>query len=174
MAKKEKYGHRDTYPRFYKADNELQQRVGTGTLDPANVSRAQEYMNSYAVDIVPQLRMYLESLNSMLDEARTVNYQREEFLPPVLKTLMNVKSDSGMFQEMMVCRISAFVLTFMEDIQKFDNDIVEILDAYLKVSKTLLDLKIRDETNPHGQSFLSEIRAACKRYYEKRAVNTGR
>ena len=174
MAKKDKYKHSETFPRFYKADVELQQRIGTGTLDPAVIARAQEYMNTDAVDIAPELRMYMDQLAASVAEARKINYQREEFLPGILRSLMNIKSDSGMFQQMMVCRISAFVLTFLEDVQKFDNDIVEILDAYMKVTRTLLDLDIRDETNPHGQSFLTEIRAACKRYYEKHAANIGR
>jgi len=174
MAGKDKYGYKETYPRFYKADNELQQRVGTGTIDPATIAKAQDYMNAVNTDITPSLREDLHKIAGALAEARKISYDREEFLPHVTRPLMNIKSLSGMFNELMVCRVSAFMLTFLEDVKKFDNDIADIIDAYMKVVRTLLDLKIRDETNPHGQSFLTEIRAATKRYYEKHAANVGR
>jgi hypothetical protein len=174
MAKKDKYGYKESFPRFYKADNELQQKIGTGTLDSAIVARAQEYMNSVTTDITPELRAHLDEIAAALAEARKVTYDREEFLPRILRPLMNVKSLSGMFQQLMVCRVSAFVLTFLEDVKKFDNDVADIVDAYTKVAKTLLDLKIKDETNPHGQSFLTEIRNATKRYYDKYAEKVGR
>ncbi|HEY8964343.1 MAG TPA: hypothetical protein VIN59_07785 [Alphaproteobacteria bacterium] len=174
MAKKDKYGHRESFPRFYKADHELQQRVGTGQLDPDVITKAQDYMNNVQTDIMPELRKYLDEVTGTLSEARKINYQREEFLPSIVRPLMNIKSVSGMFKELMICRVSAFVLTFLEDVKKFDNDIVDIIEAYTKVVKTLMDLKIKDETNPHGQSFLTEIRNACKRYYDKHAENVGR
>lgn len=174
MAKKEKYGHRETYPRFFKADHELQNRIGTGSLDPEALAKAHEYMSKVQTDIVPELRANLDHITGALAEARKINYDREEFLPGIVKPLMNVKSLSGMFQELMVCRVSAFLLTFLEDVKKFDNDVADIIEAYTKVANTLLDLKIREETNPHGQSFLTEIRNACKRYYDKHAEKVGR
>ena len=174
MAKKEKYGHRESYPRFFKADPELMAKVGSGTLDADVIAKAQDYMSSVTMDIVPSLRQNLDEIQTALANARTVNYDREEFLPQIVKPLMDIKSLSGMFQELMVCRVSAFVLTFLEDVKKFDNDVADIIAAYVKVVETLLDLKIKDETNPHGQSFLTEIRSATKRYYDKHTQSVGR
>ncbi len=170
MAKKDKYGYRETYPRFYKADLELQKKVGTGTLDQDAIGKVQDYLDGVNTDVTPQLREMLDAMAGNLAEARRVSYGREEFLPKITKPLMDVKSLAGMFHEMMLCRISAFLLTFLEDIRKFDDDIAEIIGAYLKVAKTLLDLKIKDETNPHGQSFLAELRGATKRYYDKQTA----
>lgn len=171
MAKKDKYGYRETFPRYYKADFELQQKVGTGTLDAEAVSKVQGYLDSVQSDVTPQLRQDLIVIENALAEAKKVSYDREQFLGTITKPLMNVKSLSGMFHEMMVCRVSAFVLTFLEDVRKFDDDVAEIIGAYLKVANTLMDLKIKEETNPHGQSFLAEIRNACKRYYDKQAAS---
>lgn len=170
MAKKEKYGHRDTFPRYFKADFELQQKIGTGSLDAEAVAKVQAMLDAVKVDIVPELRGLLDDMSKILTEAKGTGYDREQFLPNITKPLMNIKAMSGMFHEMMVCRVSAFLLTFLEDVRKFDNDIAEIIGAYLKVTKTLLDLKIKEETNPHGQSFLQEIRNACKRYYDKQTA----
>lgn len=169
MAKKDKYGYRETFPRYYKADFELQQKIGTGSLDGDAVAKVQQYLDTASSDVIPQLREDLAAMEKVLAEARTMNYDREQFLPNITKPLMNVKALSGMFHEMMVCRVSAFMLTFLEDVRKFDDDVAEIIGAYLKVTKTLMDLKIKEETNPHGQSFLAEIRNACKRYYDKQA-----
>jgi len=171
MAKKDKYGYKETFPRYFKADYELQQKIGTGTLDAESVAKVQQYLDSVQSDITPQLREDLSAMEAALTEARKTKYDREQFLNTITKPLMNVKSLSGMFHEMMVCRVSAFVLTFLEDVKKFDDDVAEIIGAYLKVSNTLLDLKIKDETNPHGQSFLAEIRNACKRYYDKQQAS---
>jgi len=170
VAKKDKYGYKESLPRFFKADIELQKKVGTGSLDNGTIGKAQAYLDSIQTDITPQLREYLMQMETALAHAREINYGREEFLPQVTKPLMDIKSISGMFHEMMVCRVSSFVLTFVEDVRKFDADVTEILSAYIKVVKTLLDLAIKDETNPHGQSFINEIRAAIKRYYDKQAA----
>lgn len=169
MAGKDKYGYRESLPRFFKADYELQKKVGTGTLDQNSVAKTQQFLDSVQVDVVPQLTEYLNEMEAVLKDARAVSYGREEFLPKITKPLMNIKATSGMFQEMMVCRVSSFVLTFLEDVRKFDNDVADIIGAYIKVTKTLMALKIKDETNTHGQSFLTEIRNACKRFYDKQA-----
>lgn len=173
MAKKDKYGYKESLPRFFKADVELQKKVGTGSLDNGSVGKAQAYLDSIKTDIAPQLRESLMLMETALANAREVNYGREEFLPDVTKPLMDIKSVSGMFHEMMICRVSSFVLTFVEDVRKFDADVTQILMAYVKVVKTLLDLGIKDETNPHGQNFINEIRAATKRYYDKQAAAKG-
>ncbi|MCB1538685.1 MAG: hypothetical protein H6865_00100 [Rhodospirillales bacterium] len=173
MSKKEKYGYRETFPRFYRADFELQQKVGTGALDADSVAKAQQYLDSVSVDVAPQIREMLTAMQTAMAEARKLSYDREEFLPAISKPLMDIKSISGMFHEMMVCRVAAFVLTFIEDVRKLDIDVLDILDAFVRVARTLLDMKIRDETNEHGQSFLAEIRAACKRYYDKQAAAKG-
>lgn len=170
MAGKKQYGHRDTFPRYFKADFELQQKIGTGTLDAEAVAKVQGFLDGVKTDVAPQLRDHLAEMEATLAEARKSGYEREEFLPKITKPLMNIKALSGMFHEMMVCRVSAFVLTFLEDVRKFDDDVAEIIGAYIKVSKTLMDLKITEETNPHGQSFLAEIRNACKRYYDKQSA----
>lgn len=169
MAGKDKYGYKESFPRYLKADFELQQKVGTGSMDPEAVAKVQNYLDSVKTDVTPQLKELLAELEKSLGEAREVKYEREQFLPKILRPLMNVKSISGMFHEMMICRVSAFILTFLEDVRKFDDDIVDIIAAYVKVIRTLMDLKIKDEINPHGQSFLAEIRSACKRYYEKQS-----
>lgn len=170
MTKKpRKYGG-EQFPRYFKADFELQQRVGTGTLDAEAVAKVQTFLDGVDVDVTPQLREHIDEIAKTLDEVKAISYDREQFLPVITRALMNIKGMSGMFHEMMVCRVSAFVLTFLEDVRKLDTDVAEIMRAYVKVSRTLLDLKIREETNPHGQSFLAEIRSACKRYYDKQAA----
>lgn len=172
MVKKDKYSNRETFPRFFKADFTLQNKIGTGTLDAEAVAKVQQYLDGVDTDVSADIRDSLAKIQSGLSAARSVSYGREEFLPQVIKPLMDIKALSGTFHEMMICRVSSFVLTFLEDVRAFDNDVVDIIDAYIKVVKVLMELKIKDETNPNGQSFLSEIRNACKRYYDKRTTAT--
>jgi hypothetical protein len=170
MAKKDKYAPRETLPRFYKADFELQKKIGTGTLDFATVAKMQAYLDALTTDVTPELRGHMDEILKILSEIQAMEYNREEFLPQITRALMNMKAISGMFHHMAVCRISAFLLTFLEDVRKFDNDVFEIVTAFTTVTKTLLDMNIRQETNPLGQTFLTEIRSACKRYYDKQAA----
>lgn len=167
MARKDKYAQGTSFPRFYKADLALQQKIGTGPLDPTAVARMQDYLDSVQVDITPRLRELLNTLETAITQAAPVAYDRDAFLPGISRPLMEIKSESGMFHEMMVCRVSSFVLTFLEDVRKLDRDVLDIISAYVKVARMLLDLKIQDEKNPVGQSCLSEIRNATKRYYDK-------
>lgn len=170
MTKKDKYGPRETLPRYFKADFELQQKVGTGQLDATAVARVQDYLDKVDIDVTADLRASMDVIAANLDEARALSYDREQFLPVISRELMNIKAMSGMFRQMMVCRVSAFVLTFLEDIKKVDNDVLGILAVYLNVVRSLMDRKITDDTNAHGQAFLQEIRAACKRYYDKQSA----
>jgi hypothetical protein len=170
MARKDKYGFRESLPRFYKSDYELQQKAGTGTLDAEKIAKLQTYLDNVQVDIVPQLLESLGALQVSADEAAQINYGREEFLPQITKSIMDIKSNSGMFHEMAVCRISSFMLTFLDDVRKCDQDILNIIAAYIKVIKMLLDLKIKQETDPVGQTCLAEIRNVTKRYYDKSAA----
>lgn len=169
MVKKDKYANTQGYPRFYKADTELQKKIGAGPLDQSVVAKVQAYMDSNKVDIKPELRMHLAEIVVMLGQIQATG-MNETYIPVITRELMNIKSLSGMFQEMMICRISAFLLTFLEDARKFDNHVIEIVAAYTRVTKALLGLNIRDETNPHGQEFLTEIRNACRRYHGKQFI----
>lgn len=171
MAGKDKYGYREYFPRYYKADTELQQKVGTGALNADDVAKAQSFLDSANIDVSDSLREKIKNIESIILDVKNIDYDREEFLPKITRPLMDIKADSGMFNQMMICRVSAFLLTFLEDVRKLDNSVLDIMDVYTKVVKTLLDMKITDETNDHGQSFLSELRNACKRYYDKNAEN---
>jgi hypothetical protein len=168
MARKDKYGFREAFPRFYKADPELKQKVGVGTLDPAVISKAQSYLDAVQTDVTPHLYEALFQIDTTLADAAQMVYGREQFLPKITKLIMDIKSNSGMFHELMVCRVSSFVLTFLDDVRNLDRGVFDIISAYVKVVKLLLDLKIKEDTNPQGQACLAEIKNAAKRYYDKR------
>lgn len=169
MAGKDKYGYRESFPRFFKPDSELKSKVGDGGVASDLVAEAQSYLGGLDTDIAPQLGSYLLALHSILDEARTAASTPATLLPRLSKPIMNLKATSGMFGQMMLCRVSAQVLTFLEDIRTIDGDVLRILDAYGKVAKILIHLGITSETDPAGQMLLVEIRHACNRYYAKHA-----
>jgi len=167
MVKRDKYASRDGFPRFYKASYELQQRVGTGTVEQARIEKAQEYLDTVQIDVVPLIREKLALLEDRIATAREVAYEREEFLTGLLRPLMDVKSLSGMFHWPVVSRISAFVLSFMEDVRRLDDDVLEIITMHNRVIRLLMDRNTPDDDDPHGQAFLTELRAATKRYYDR-------
>lgn len=168
-AKKDKYAKTDGFPRFYKADFELQKKIGAGPLDQGVVAKVQAYLDSAKPDVKPQLRLYLAEIVMMIGTIESTG-MKETYIPIITRELMNIKSLSGMFHEMMICRVSAFVLTFLEDARKFDSHVVEIVSAYTRVINVLLTMSIKEETNPVGQELLTEIRNACRRYHGKQAI----
>ena len=170
MAGKDKYGFRESFPRFLKPDSELKAKVGSGGIATDVVSEAQNYLAARQTDVAPQLGTYLLALEAGIDEARNATTAKDQLLPRIAKPVMNLKATSGMFGEMMLCRVSALVLTFLEDVRRLDADILLIMSAYLKVAKTLIHLKIRSETDPAGQVLLVEMRQACNRYYERQSA----
>jgi len=167
MAGKAKYGYRASVPRFFKPDSELKSKVGDGGVATDLVSEAQSYLEGLDTDVAPQLGIDLLALQAILDEARTAASAPTTLLPRLTKPIMNLKATSGMFGQMMLCRVSALVLTFADDIRTIDPDVLRILDAYSKVAKILIHLGITSETDPAGQKLLVEIRQACNRYYAK-------
>jgi len=167
MAGKEKFGYRPSSSSLFKSDSDLKSRVGNGVLDPAAVVEAQRYLDTLQTDIAPQLGAYVLALQAAVDDARAGS--APQHLARLSRALMDVKAMSGMFGEMMLCRVSALLLTFLEDVRRLDGEVLQIVDTYLKVAKTLIHLKIRSETDAAGQTLLVEIRRACTRYYEKQS-----
>lgn len=170
MAGKEKFGYRASSPKFFKPDSGLKNKVGNGAPDRAAVGEAQRYLDTLETDIAPQLGTYVLALQTAVDDARGASALLPEHLARLSRPLMDVKAMSGMFGEMMLCRVSAMLLAFLEDVRRLDAEVLQIVDTYLKVAKTLIHLKLRSETDPAGQVLLVEIRQACTRYYEKHAV----
>lgn len=170
MAGKDKYGFRESFPRFLKPDSELKAKVGSGGIATDVVAQAQDHRAALQTDVTPQLGTFLLALQAGIDEARNATTAQEKLLPRITKPVMNLKATSGMFGEMMLCRVSALVLTFLEDVRRLDGDVLLIMAAYLKIAKTLLHHRIRSETDPAGQVLLVEIRRACTRYYERQSV----
>ncbi|NBU58515.1 MAG: hypothetical protein EBS23_01810 [Betaproteobacteria bacterium] len=169
MAGKDKYGFRESFPRFFKPDTELKSKVGGGGVDADLLSEAHTYLEGLDTNVAPQIAAYLLALQAALDEARTAA-ATPTALPRLTKPIMNVKATSGMFGDMMLCRVSTLVLTFLEDIRTVDADILRIVDSYCKVAKILIHHGIRSETDPNGQALLVEIRQACNRYYARQSA----
>lgn len=164
---KDKYAARDGFPHFFKASAELQQKIGTGSVDTATLQRMQSYLDAVKIDVIPLLRERLVTLDERIAAARTVSYEREEFLNSILRPLMDIKSISGMFHWPVVSRISGFVLTFVEDVRRLDDNVLDIVDAHNRSVRLLLDRGTPEGSESHGTAFLTEIRNATRRYYEK-------
>jgi hypothetical protein len=170
MAGKDKYGYRKSVPRFFKPDSELKSKLGDGGVSTDLVSEAQSYLRDLDTDVAPQLGIDLLALQAILDEARTAASAPAKILPRLTNPIMNLKATSGMFGQMMLCRVSALVLTFLDDIRTVDGDVLRILDTYAKVAKVLIHLRMTSETDPAGQTLLVEIRQACNRYYARHST----
>lgn len=167
MAKKDKYGWRETFPRYYKADLELQQKVGTGTIDPKVIEAMQERMQAIATDITPELQKDLAVIEAARSAAHAQPYDGDMHRPAIVRAIMNIKSNGGMFGHLMVSRVAAHILSFLEDVKKLDPDVLEILGAFTKVTSVMLAKDMRDEKSAEGQVLLNEVRNACNRYHEK-------
>lgn len=170
MNRKDKYAARDGFPRFFRASAELQQKIGTnGTVDTATIERMQGYLDAVKIDVIPLLRERLDTIDERVASTRGIAYEREEFLNGILRPLMDVKSISGMFHWPTVSRLSGFVLTFIEDVRRLDNNVLDIVDAHNRSVRLLLDRGTPQGGETHATAFLTEIRNATRRYYEKYA-----
>lgn len=91
-------------------------------------------------------------------------------LQPLIVEVMQIKANAAMFGYTLVGTLSSIMLNFLEDIQSWNNDARQIVDANSKSLRIIINSKTKGDGGEQGQLLMTELRDACARYLKKNAT----
>jgi hypothetical protein len=151
-----------------KATRELQQRVGSGVIDAAVITRCQDTIDKTTSDFGPVARAFLQQLDTAVGLARDPNINDDMRISGMTKPVMELKANAKMFRYDLVTMLANIMLGFLEAIPKLDNDSVEIVAAHHRTLCAIIERKMTGDGGPNGRLLQQELQDACNRYFHKR------
>ncbi len=160
----------DTPPgvRITKASRTLQEKAGTGEIDPMLVERAEQFIQENKEDFLPLALELMALLAHRLEEVRRKKTRTHADLLKLQQPIMQIKANGRMFHFSLATQLASIVLDFLEHVDKPDDDVLAIVQAHLAGLQLVMSKKIRDERDTNGALLLKEIEEACKRYHKKK------
>ena len=153
----------------YKANKILQQKIGSGPLDPAIVERAQRAIEENDVDFAPLGLQFLSELEEALKivekdlDPNKFASQKQALTSPV----MELKANATTFHYKLVGDLANIMLSFLESIDQLDKDAVSIVRAHHDTLKGIIAKNMKGDGGQQGSIFINELKDACNRYYKK-------
>ena len=157
--------------KVHSADKSLQARIGTGPLDERAVERSQKVMDNNTVDFAPMALEFLDELERAIAMCKKNDVLMEESIAAMTTPVMQLKANASTFRYNLIGNMANIMLSFLEAIQKLDEDAVAIVTAHHQTLKAIVTNKMAGDGGPVGQQMEDELKAACKRYFGKRTVN---
>lgn len=151
-----------------KASRTLQEKAGTGEIDPLLVERAEQFIQENKEDFLPLALELMALLAHRLEEVSRKKVRTRADLLKLQQPIMQIKANGRMFHFSLASQLAAIVLDFLEHVEKPDDDVLAIVQAHLAGLQLVMSKKIRDDRDTNGALLLSEIESACKRYHKKK------
>jgi len=154
--------------------NLLKAKVGSGGLSEVILDRAQLLLEHNKVDFVPLAEVYLKQMQNGIDKAKNMSVSNdtsiekiEEIISYVLMPCVQLKGSAGMFHYPLISRVADRCVQFLEVIENFDSDAIEISQAFHTTIKIIVSSKITGNGGVQGDALVEELNGACMRYFEK-------
>ena len=156
--------------KVHNADKSLQARIGTGPLDERAVERCQKVIDSNTVDFAPLALEYLDELERAIVTSKKADIPVNEAIAAMTTPVMQLKANASTFRYNLIGNMANIMLSFLEAIQKLDDDAIAIVTAHHQTLKAIVTNKMAGDGGPVGQQMEDELKAACKRYFAKRVA----
>lgn len=157
--------------RIFRASKALQEKAGTGDIDPQLIRKADLYLQDHSEDFRPLAVELVSRLESIIGEIR----RTEDFSPDSLDTLgaavMEIKANGRMFRYDLASTLAATVLDFLEMLDRLDEDALELAQALQTCLKVIVARNITGGGGLDGHHLRTEMDEACLRYRRKKPQN---
>ena len=80
---------------------------------------------------------------------------------------MHLKANGGMFQYHLISDIADICLQFLEAIEEYNDEAIEIIKAHEQTIQIILDNKLKGNGGKEGYELVKELHQACSRYFKK-------
>lgn len=144
----------DTETKRIKANLDLQKKVGTGSIDEKKVEKAQEVIKNNKVDFAPIAKPHLDELSKAIKASLGLKNppNEKEILESYMTPIMNIKANAATFNYSLISGLAGTVLTFLEDVKKYDKKVVQIVDLLCKTTLLILARKMAGDGGPEGRA----------------------
>jgi hypothetical protein len=155
---------------IYKANTDLKQKVGSGTISPELIEKAQKGIEDNDVDFSPLGLQFLNELDEALIDvqknlhADKFESQKQDLTQPV----MELKANAAMFHFNLVGNLASIMLNFLETIDSLDTDALSIVRAHHDTLRGIISNNMRGDGGDKGKICIQELEGACARYYKKK------
>lgn len=154
--------------RVYKASRMLQQKIGTGPLNEADIERMQMAMDTNEVDFAPLGQKFLDELEAALTRAKKEDLDFAEKKSILTAPVMQLKANAAIFHYHLIGNLANVMLSFLEAIKELDKDALEIVAAHHTSLKAIIQKRISGAGGESGKMMVQELKDACARYYAKK------
>lgn len=157
-----------TKPKFITPPNRLKSKVGAGGVSEERLRRAQIVMDDFDADFRP----VANELASNLEKATTAAIKelgksntpdKDKMVFPV----MQIKANGGMFKYQLLTDVADICLQFMEAIDDYNKEAIDIIKAHERAIMIILKNNLRGDGGKEGYALVEELHDACQRYFKK-------
>jgi len=152
-----------------KANLDLQKKVGTGNIDEKKVAKAQDVIKNNKVDFAPVAKPHLDELSKAIKNSMGLKNPENEkaVLESYMTPIMNIKANAATFNYSLISGLAGIVLTFLEDVGKFDKKVVQIVDLLYKTILLILARKMAGDGGSDGKALLGAFHDVCQKTMKK-------
>lgn len=172
MAEKTK---KRTKIKYIKPPNILKMKVGSGGIPKEKIAQAQSAIATFRADFRPDAKKFIAQLSAAREklEKNPKQAKKGEGTPDeILKPVMQIKANGGMFQYQLVSDVADICLQFLESVDEYDQEAAEIIKAYEKTMQTIIENNLKGDGGTEGYDLVMELHRACKRYFKKHSTKS--
>ena len=152
-----------------KADKYLQQKVGTGQINPNIITRSEKIMEEIKVDFAPIAKGFLNEFKKAIDVAEKSETLCNKIKEEITISIMQLKANASTFKHNLIGELSNTTLEFLESTAEIDDVILEILNAQHTTLLHLVNIDTKSDGGKAGEALKIELEEAYKRYNNSKA-----
>lgn len=158
-----------TKPRFIKPPNRLKAKVGGGGIDEQLLDKAQHFIQEVEVDFRPTAEELLVQIKESIKEYDSAksDEERQAIKEKIASAIMQIKANGGMFGYQLMGEIAALGLYFLDSIEGFNKDALQVIDVHSKALQIIVANKLKGNGGKEGFALVKELEKACYRYNQK-------
>ncbi|PCJ98156.1 MAG: hypothetical protein COA45_08365 [Zetaproteobacteria bacterium] len=147
-----------------KASNDLQTKVGTGTINKEVINRSQEVINQNKIDFVPIATHFVHQLFIATENMKTEQEPNRRSIERIISPIMQIKANARICHHELLGSFADIMLDFLEKINDVDPVIIQIVNANQLTLKHLISGKKKEELEQDGDNLQKELKSAFTRY----------
>ena len=152
-----------------KADKYLQQKVGTGQINPNIITRSEKVMEETKVNFAPIAKGFLNEFKKAIDAAEKSETLCKDIKEEITFSIMQLKANASTFKHDLIGELSNTTLEFLESTKEIDDVILEILKAQHSTLSHLVNMDTKSDGGKAGESLKTELEEAYIRYNKAKA-----
>jgi hypothetical protein len=151
--------------------NKLKEKVGNGGFGQEALAKAQLVLELNTVDFIPLVAELVDILGADIEKAKSGSAGHSEIIDDMLYTMVQLKSQSAMFNYPAITNISAVLIEFLNTVHTLDATVLDIVASYRQSVGLVMSDTITGGSKNIGEQLCGALADACDRYYASKKLN---